>query len=909
MKRTMVGFGVRRVGIFAASILALGVLTLANSAQAGPLVATQITAENAAQFVQSGPDAAGGIGDWVLSNGSVCAIVSDISHESELSVRGGVLIDLGYCGRADDHYVGAQDLIDSSRETPVNIDLIDAKVGPSAAVIRTYGGQGGVIVETSYRLDADEPNTLFIQKRLTQREDLASVGLYASVFFNFYSLTPFVASTRDPSRSNGFIQENFVGRGPTEIATFARTADLIIALSPPDADATITYGWHMRSVTRRSPGEEPVELPFYALADFSALSFLAISEPFLFGDGSEIGLLELLEVPFTDLAPGDEIIFDEALMLSPRAEVSGITDQIYAGSPLVSGLVSEASAVVHVDMADGTPFTQSRADAHGQFSFRVPEGDYALRVVAAGGRQLRSTFSVANADVVLDPIALDTPSRALLPQGAPMRLVFKGVDGTSDPEFGDSLLGAVEHHDAGTTIISGINQLYLMGTDNDPTYAVLPAGRYRVYATRGPEYSIEQADLSVVVGNDALLDIAAPVRVVETPGFISADFHVHSGASFDTVMPPASRVATFVAEGAEVLVATEHETIFDFHDVINRLGVADRVATITGSEITGEVQTDRTPYTLGHANAFPLEVQPFAFRRGAFANENRRWREVIDDLRARDAGALIQLNHARTDDRFAPGSDAWDEDWTGDRGGFFDHLGVGESFNAGIPITEAGNARLVEMDSVTGTRDIDFDAMEILNGSAKEAEKALRRDWLSLIAQGFRLTGTANSDSHSVWEQVGMPRNMVAVADDTIQGFKAAEIADAVRAGRLYGTTGPLLELSLNSLEDSALMGETISGNQMALRVLVTAADWVDVSTVNVVVNGDIVLAAPITRDELFETQLSFDKDSFVVVEVSGDAGADYRAVYPKLRPYAFSNPIYVDANSDGIWTAPGLGG
>lgn len=898
-----------RVGALVACTWVMGIFAFSSAAQAGELVATQITADNAAQFVRSGPDAAGGIGDWALSNGSVCAIVSDISHESELSVRGGVLIDLGYCGRADDHYVGAQDLIDSSRETPVNIDRIDAKVGPTAAVIRTFGGQGGVVVETSYRVDADAPNTLFIQKRLTQIEDLPSVGLYASVFFNFYSLTPFVASTREPSRSNGFVQENFVSRGPTEIATFARTADLIIALSPTDAEAPIAYGWHMRSVTRWSPGEAPVALPFYALADFSALSFLALSEPFLFSDGRDIGLTELLEVPFTDLAPGDEIIFDEALMLSPRAEVSGITDQIYGDAALVSGQVSEAFAVVHVDLADGTPFTQAQADDQGRFSFRLPEGDYALRVVAAGGRQVRSTFSVANANVELDPIDLDTPSRVLLPQGAPMRLVFKGVEGTPDPEFGDSLLGAVERHDNGVNAIHGINQLYLTGTDNDPPYAVLRAGRYRVYATRGPEFSLEQAELTVEVGNDGLLTIAAPVRVVDSPDFISVDFHVHSGASFDTVMPPANRVATFVAEGAEVLVATEHETIFNFHNVIDRLGLGDKIATITGSEITSEVQTNRTPYTLGHANAFPLDVQPLAFRRGAFANENRRWREVIDDLHTHDEGAVIQLNHARSDDRFAPGSDAWDEDWTGNRGSFFDHLGVGQSFNAGLRITEGTNARLVEVDSVTGTRDIDFDAMEVLNGPAKDAETALRRDWLALVAQGFRLTATANSDSHSAWEQVGMPRNMVAVADDTISGFDEAEIVAAVREGRLYGTTGPLLDLSLSASERPAGMGETITGDRATLRVSATSAPWVDVSSLTVVVNGEDVMTTPITRGELFETDLMFEKDSFVVVEVRGEPGVEYAVVYPKLRPYAFSNPVYVDADGDGVWTAPGLGG
>lgn len=872
--------------------------------QGASLVATQITSDNAARYVQSGPDAAGGIGDWILSNGSVCAIVSNIDHESELSVRGGVLIDLGYCGRADDHYVGAQDLIDSSRETPVNIDRIDAKVGPDAAVIRTFGGQGGVVVETSYRLEADSPDRLFIQKRLTQRTDASSVGLYASVFFNYHSLIPFVASTHAPARSNGFVQENFVSRGPTEIATYARTADLIVALSPSDAEAPIAYGWHMRSATRSSPEGERVALPFYALADFSALSFLSLSEPFLFGDGSEIGLTQLLEVPFTDLAPGDEIIFEEVLFLSPRAEVAGITDQIYASSPKVRGQVSDAASVLHIDLSDGTPFTQVRPAEDGSFSFHVPNGDYAVRVVAPGERQLLSSFTVAGSDVVLDAIDLEPPSRLMLPRGEAMRLIFKGVVGTSDPMFDNNLLGAVELQDDGVVEKTGINQLFLMGIDADPTYAVLPAGNYQVYATRGPEFSLERAEVVIEAGNDAVLDIKAPVRVVETPGYISADFHVHSGPSFDTVLPPSKRVATYIAEGAEVLVATEHETIFDFQPVIEQLGVADRVVTITGTEITSEVPSQRTPYTLGHANAFPLDVQPFAFRRGAFANENRRWREVIDDLRARDGRSVIQLNHARTDDRYAPGAKAWmEEEWTGDRGAYLDHLGVGTPFNAGVPIEGERNARLVEPDDVTGTRDIDFDAMEVLNGYAKEADIALRRDWLALVAQGYALTATANSDSHTTWEQVGMPRNMVVLADDSLEAFDEDALVASVREGRTYGTTGPMLNLTLGE----AGIGDTFRGRQGELTVLVNAAPWVSVSQLDLIVNGKLIQSMPISAGEPLGLRMTFEKDSFVVVEVRGEAAGGYEIVYPRLRPYAFSNPIYVDADENGSWTPPGL--
>jgi len=154
-----------------------------------------------------------------------------------------------------------------------------------------------------------------------------------------------------------------------------------------------------------------------------------------------------------------------------------------------------------------------------------------------------------------------------------------------------------------------------------------------------------------------------------------------------------------------------------------------------------------------------------------------------------------------------------------------------------------------------------------------------------------------------------MPRNMVAVADDTIVGFEEAEIVNAVREGRLYGTTGPLIDFSLGVLESVAGMGETITGKQVTLRLRATSAPWVDVSSVTVIVNGKDVMTVPIMRGELFETDLVFEKDGFVVVEVRGEPGAEYAAVYPKLRPYAFSNPIYVDADGDGIWTPPGLGG
>jgi hypothetical protein len=38
------------------------------------------------------------------------------------------------------------------------------------------------------------------------------------------------------------------------------------------------------------------------------------------------------------------------------------------------------------------------------------------------------------------------------------------------------------------------------------------------------------------------------------------------------------------------------------------------------------------------------------------------------------------------------------------------------------------------------------------------------------------------------------------------------------------------------------------------------------------------------------------------MVEVTGVAGALYRSVAPGFKPYAFSNPVFIDADEDGDW-------
>ena len=100
-----------------------------------------------------------------------------------------------------------------------------------------------------------------------------------------------------------------------------------------------------------------------------------------------------------------------------------------------------------------------------------------------------------------------------------------------------------------------------------------------------------------------------------------------------------------------------------------------------------------------------------------------------------------------------------------------------------------------------------------------------------------------------------------------------------------------------------------VSSNRRAgtLRVAVAAAPWVPVERLLVHRDGEIVAERPVARGDALELPLEFARDGFVVVEVEGRADPTFRALLPGFTPLAVANPIFVDADGDGAWTAPGL--
>src|SRR5262249_14420830 len=125
----------------------------------------------------------------------------------------------------------------------------------------------------------------------------------------------------------------------------------------------------------------------------------------------------------------------------------------------------------------------------------------------------------------------------------------------------------------------------------------LPAGRYRVVATHGPEYSIYDQELSIGAHERATIH-AELARVVDTTGYVACDFHVHAAPSHDSNVSLEDRVLALVAEGVEFAVATEHNHVTDYGPVIERQHLAPALRSARGVELTTK--------TWGHFNAFPF---------------------------------------------------------------------------------------------------------------------------------------------------------------------------------------------------------------------------------------------------------------------------------------------------------------
>jgi hypothetical protein len=570
--------------------------------------------------------------------------------------------------------------------------------------------------------------------------------------------------------------------------------------------------------------------------------------------------------------------------------------------------------VIQVDRDDGAPVTQigcrSEGAQAGAFRAVLPPGDYVLTLRAPQRAQRRLAVTVeAGRFQDLAEQRFEPPGwlrfAPAFADGGGGRLVVQGLGGTPDPVFDPELL---DFRIDGELVASGSDtrELHFVGTSIDPSRVAIPPGRYRITALRGPTHELIQIDVAVEgPDHEVRVPPIALRRVVELPGFVSADLHVHAEASDDSSTSTGMRLRQFVAAGVDVLVSTDHDHLGHYEPALDALDLRGRIRVIQGLEVTSSSASPSAPWSIGHHNAWPLSYRPLRHRKGAPPSQDLTLAELYTRLRAEHGARVVQLNHPREGGRGSVEGSS-----------YFSHLGsAGVGYDPARPIDAEPNRLLLRTASGSPTRAIDFDALELINGKRIGDYPVVREDWHSLLLQGFRRTGTANSDTHGPDQPAGIPRNYVG----PLAGWDAEQFDAAIREGRLFGTSGPLItEFTLNGAGSGGLAAAP--GGRAVVELAIAAAPWVPVDEVRLVVDGqvirrwEVVRATDVLRFRRRE-ELALVGDAFVTLEAGAPLDVepdDWAASHP--GPYvdaaapgfvsaAFANPIFVDVDGDGRWT------
>lgn len=390
----------------------------------------------------------------------------------------------------------------------------------------------------------------------------------------------------------------------------------------------------------------------------------------------------------------------------------------------------------------------------------------------------------------------------------------------------------------------------------------LPSGRYRVWATRGPEWSLAQAELAVDgAAHSVTLELA---REVDTSGYVACDTHVHtltfSGHGDSSVE---ERMVTLAGEGVELAVATDHNHQTDYRPYQHAAGLERHFTPVVGNEVT-------TP--IGHFNGFPLdpaaEVPPY---------ELRDVTQIVAGIRAKGALAVI-LNHPR---------------W---------------------PTHAEGPFGVAQLDPDTGESGMvhPYDALELVNSETEEPDPmSLFRDWFALLNRGERVAGVGSSDSHTVWGVVGMGRTYAQSSSDDAANLDVSEISRNIAAGRSTVSMGIFADVRLGGRGPGELVAAA-DASELPLVLRVASAGWVRPQQAIVFVDGtavqtlDVATLAGQPTDVRLEQRLAVPPhDAWVVCVVTGP-GVGGR-FWPQINDYtlAATNPVFLDVDGDGRYSSP----
>ncbi len=404
------------------------------------------------------------------------------------------------------------------------------------------------------------------------------------------------------------------------------------------------------------------------------------------------------------------------------------------------------------------------------------------------------------------------------------------------------------------------------------------AGKYRIVAGRGFEYSIDQAALELQPGDVRQVSLTIR-REVPTQGYAACDPHSHTfthSRHGDATIE--ERMITLAAEGVELSVAADHNIQIDYEPSAKALGVRQYFTPIVGNEVTTDV---------GHFIVFPLLPGP-----ASMDHRGQDWASVFGEIFAGDERRLVVLNHARDIHKgFRP----------------FDprhHIGI------------AGE----RLDGQT----LKANLMEVVNSGTTQTDGLqLFHDWFGLLNRGVRITPVAASDSHDVGRHfIGQGRTYIRCDDAHPGKIDREQVYDSLRAGRVNVSYGLLADLTVNGQYGP---GDLVpAGEQLTVATQVLGPHWTQAQGVTLYANGVAIRQAslddekkPGNRGVIWQGKWKLQRprhDIFLAVIATGPGVRDlywptpkpYQPTSADFTPYTLgaSGAVWIDGDGDGRFTS-----
>lgn len=497
----------------------------------------------------------------------------------------------------------------------------------------------------------------------------------------------------------------------------------------------------------------------------------------------------------------------------------------------------------------------TRTDVDGSYSLTLPPGEYEVQAHLEG--YLYASEEPASLEIVAEQASeqnFDLPAPGFLhvditevfaggpAQSTPAKVQLVGVDPSPPLQTSTAITVTGVFGDTADQLPYGITLVEFVDRSGSSNVVPVEPGEYQVVVSRGPRYSAFKQNVTIVSGETTQVD-AQIIQVVETPGVVYGDFHVHSIDSPDSEVSREERVATYLAEGVDFFTPSDHGIRVDFTDTLLAMDVADLIGTAPSGEIT--------TFDYGHFNSWPVTID-----RGLIGGGTTDWgreaapgmdfpaygsyglspAEIFNDALADPKANIVQINHIA---------------------GHFG--GGGLAIDTGMTPPQSQNdpaEKRLDPDLENGFDD-GFQALEVWIGADGRSgiyDRFLGQnagDWFNLINQGIIRTGVANSDTHDRRITYLATRNLIASAETDPGNLSAIaeQLAATVAAGKVAGSNGPFITIEATASmfgvtrmaglgADQSTTVSVGSGTPARIKVTLSTPQWAELDAVDFYVNN-----------------------------------------------------------------------